>query len=254
MSDSLRPHGLQHARLPCPSLSSWICLKSCPLSWWCHPTISSSVTSFSNCPQSFLALVFSKLALWIRWPKYWHFSFSVSPFSEYSGLISFRITGLISLLSRNSQESSPVSQFKYQFFGTQPSLWSNSHIHTCLEEKLQLWLYGPLSAKWRLCFLIHCLGLGRSPGGGHGNPLQYSCQENPHGQRSLAGYSPWGHKESDTTEWVSTAQHRFGIAFLPRSKCLLISWLQSPSTAFYVTSLILWFHPSSLVLKNMIFE
>ena len=48
-------------------------------------------------------------------------------------------------------------------------------------------------------------GLGRSPGRGHGNPLQYSCLENPHGQRSLAGYdSPWGHKESDTTEKVST--------------------------------------------------
>ena len=43
-------------------------------------------------------------------------------------------------------------------------------------------------------------GLGRSPGGGHGYPLQYSCQENPQGQRSLVGYSPWGHKESDTTE------------------------------------------------------
>ena len=42
-------------------------------------------------------------------------------------------------------------------------------------------------------------GLGRSPGGGHGNPLQYSCLENSRGQRSLAGYSPWGHKESDTT-------------------------------------------------------
>ena len=41
---------------------------------------------------------------------------------------------------------------------------------------------------------------GRSPGGGNGNPLQYSCLENPHGQRSLTGYSPWGHKESDTTE------------------------------------------------------
>jgi len=51
-------------------------------------------------------------------------------------------------------------------------------------------------------------GLGRSPGGGHGNPLQYSCVENPRGQRSLAGYSPWGHKESDTTEQLSTAQHR----------------------------------------------
>ena len=43
-------------------------------------------------------------------------------------------------------------------------------------------------------------GLGRSPGGGHGNPLQYSCLENPHGQRRLIGYSPWGHKELDTTE------------------------------------------------------
>ena len=43
-------------------------------------------------------------------------------------------------------------------------------------------------------------GSGRSPGGGRGNPLQYSCLENPHGQRSLAGYSLWGHKESVTTE------------------------------------------------------
>ena len=50
-------------------------------------------------------------------------------------------------------------------------------------------------------------GLGRSPGGGHGNPLQYSCLENPHGQRSLVGYSPWGCKESDTTKQLSTTQH-----------------------------------------------
>ena len=48
-------------------------------------------------------------------------------------------------------------------------------------------------------------GLGRSPGRGHGNPLQYSCLENPHGQRSLAGYTPWGHKELDMTERQSTA-------------------------------------------------
>ena len=49
--------------------------------------------------------------------------------------------------------------------------------------------------------------LGRSPRGGHGNPLQYSCLENPHGQRSLMGYSPWGRKESDTTEHLSTQTH-----------------------------------------------
>ena len=57
-------------------------------------------------------------------------------------------------------------------------------------------------------------GLGRSPGGGHGNPLQNSCLKNPHGEKSLAGYSPWGHKESDTwghkesTERLSTAQKK----------------------------------------------
>ena len=47
-------------------------------------------------------------------------------------------------------------------------------------------------------------GLGRSPGRGHGNQFQYSCLENPHGQRSLTGYSPWDHKESDITERLST--------------------------------------------------
>ena len=53
MSDSLWPHGLQHARLPCPSASPWACSESCPLSRWCHPTISSSVIPFSSCLQSF---------------------------------------------------------------------------------------------------------------------------------------------------------------------------------------------------------
>ena len=50
-------------------------------------------------------------------------------------------------------------------------------------------------------------GLGRFPGGGNGNPLQYSCLENPHGQRGLVGYSPWGHKESDMTESLSIHAH-----------------------------------------------
>ena len=48
-------------------------------------------------------------------------------------------------------------------------------------------------------------GLGRSPGGGHGNPLQNSCLKNPHGEKSLVGYSPWGHKELDTTEGTGHA-------------------------------------------------
>ena len=55
MSDSLRPHGLQHARLPCPSPTPGAYSNSCPLSWWCHPTVSSSVIPFSSCLQSFPA-------------------------------------------------------------------------------------------------------------------------------------------------------------------------------------------------------
>ena len=62
-------------------------------------------------------------------------------------------------------------------------------------------------------------GLGRSSGGRHGNPLQYSCLENPHGQRSLEDYSPWGHKESDVTEQLSTQAHvlKQGSCFIQRN-------------------------------------
>ena len=73
------------------SLSNTVCPNSCPLSQWCHRAISSSVTSFSSCPQSFPASFSSKSALGIRGPKHWSFSFSIGPSNEYSGLISFRI-------------------------------------------------------------------------------------------------------------------------------------------------------------------
>ena len=93
MCDSLRPHGLQHARLPCPSPTPGGCSNSCPLSRWFHPTISSSVIPFSSCLQSFPASGFfsNESAVLIRWLKYWRFSFNISPSDEYSGLISFRI-------------------------------------------------------------------------------------------------------------------------------------------------------------------
>ena len=94
MSNSLWPHGLQHTRLPYPSLSLRDCSNSCPLSQWCHPVISSSVAPFSSCPQSGstrIRVFSNELALSIRWPKYWNFSFCISPSNEYSGLISFRI-------------------------------------------------------------------------------------------------------------------------------------------------------------------
>ena len=76
VSDSLRPHGLQHARPPCPSPAPRVYPDPCPLSQWCHLTISSSVVPFSSCPQSFPA---SASTLLIRWPEYWSFSFSISP-------------------------------------------------------------------------------------------------------------------------------------------------------------------------------
>ena len=78
--------------LPCPSPAPRTCWNSCPLSQWCHPTISSSVAPFSSSPQFFPESVFSnESALHIRWPKYWNFSLSTSPSNEYSGLISFTI-------------------------------------------------------------------------------------------------------------------------------------------------------------------
>ena len=83
VSNSLRPHGRQHTRLPCPSQTSRDYSNSCPLSRWCHATISSFVRVFSN-----------ESVLCIRWPKYWSFSFNISLFSEHPGLISFRMDWL----------------------------------------------------------------------------------------------------------------------------------------------------------------
>ena len=93
VSEFLLLNGLQHTRLPCPSLSPRYCSNSCPLSWWCHSTISSSVTPFSSYPQSFptSGSFPNESALHLRWLKYWSFSFSISSSNEHSGLISFRI-------------------------------------------------------------------------------------------------------------------------------------------------------------------
>ena len=96
LSNSLPPHGLKNTRLSCPSPTPRVYSNSCPLSWWCPsnhlilwhplfllPSIFPSIRVFSN-----------ESVLCIRWPKYWSFSFSISPSSEYSGLISFRIDWL----------------------------------------------------------------------------------------------------------------------------------------------------------------
>ena len=107
MSNSLWPHGLQQARLLYPSPTPGAYSNSCPLSWWCHPTTSSSVIPFSSCRQFFpvSGVSIKESILHIRWPKYWSFSFHISPSNEYSGLISFWMDWLYVLAVQGTLKS-----------------------------------------------------------------------------------------------------------------------------------------------------
>ena len=138
MSDSLRPHGLQHARLPWPSPTPEVYSNSCPLSRWCHPTISSSVVLFSSGLQSFPTSG----------------SFQMSHFFA-SGGQSIGVSASASVLLMNTQDWSPLGWTgwislqtkglsrvfynttvqKHLVLGVWLYLWSNSHIHTWLLEK-----------------------------------------------------------------------------------------------------------------------
>ena len=142
VSNFLQSHGLQHIRLPCPSPTPSACSNSCPLSWWCHPTISSSVISFSFHLQSFPTSG----------------SFPVSQYftsggqsigaSASASVVSVTIqdwfplgwTHWISLQSKKLWIVFNTTVQKHQFFGTQPSLWSSSHIHIWLQVKPSFWL------------------------------------------------------------------------------------------------------------------
>ena len=96
LCNSLRPHGLQHSRPPCPSPTRGIYLNSCPFNWFCHLTISSSVVPFPSHLPSFPASGSFQMSQFFTsgGQKYWSFSFSIRPSNEYSGLISFRIDRL----------------------------------------------------------------------------------------------------------------------------------------------------------------
>ena len=149
MFDSLQPHGLQHVRLHSPSPSHRACSNSCPLSLWCHPTISSSVIRFSSCLQSFPGLG-SFLMIRLFEPggpsTGASASASVLPMKIQDWFL-LELTSLISLQSKGlSRVFSNTTVQKHQFFSVQTSLWSNSHIHTWLLEKPDLWLDVPLSA------------------------------------------------------------------------------------------------------------
>ena len=182
MSDALWPHGLQHARLPCPSSTPGDYSNSSPLSQWCHPTISSSVIPFSSYPQSLPASgSFQMSQLFASGGQSTGVSASASvlPMNtqdwfplEWTGWISLQSKGLSSVFSNTTVE-------KHQFFSAQPSLWSNSHLYMTTGKPIALTMQTFVSKVMSLLFNI---------------------------------------------------LSRLVIAFLPRSKCLLISWLQSPSS------------------------
>ena len=150
LSNSLQPHGLQHARPPCPSPTPRVYSNSSPLSQWYHSIISSSVIPFASCLQSFPASG----------------SFPISQFFA-SGGQSTGVSASASVLPMNIQDWFPIGWTgwfslqskglsrvfsntiaqKHQFFGAQLSLECNSHIHTWRLEKPQPWLDGPLLAK-----------------------------------------------------------------------------------------------------------
>ena len=138
VSDSLRPHESQHARPPCPSPSPGVHSDSHPSSTWCHPAISSWVVPFSSCPQSLPASQSFPMSQIFTWggqstgasgsasslPKK---SQGWSP-SEWTGWISLQSKGPSTVFSNTTVQ-------RHRFFGTQLSLWSNSHIRTWLLEK-----------------------------------------------------------------------------------------------------------------------
>ena len=173
VSDSLWPHGLQYARPPCPSPTPGACSNSCPLSRWCHPTISSFVVPFSSCLQSFPASGSFSVSQFFSpdGQSIWSFSFSINLSNEYSGLISFR-TDWFDLFSVQ---------------GTLKSLLQNHSSKASI-----LWL--------SVFFMVQLSHPSMTTG-----------------------------KTIALTRWTFNMLSKLIIIFLPRSKRLLISWLQSPS-------------------------
>ena len=178
---TLPPHEPQHIRPPCPSPTPGVHPNSCPLSWWCHPTISSchllllppwiipSIMIFSN-----------ESVLCIRWPKYWRFILSISPSNEHPGLVSFRMDWLDLLAVQGTLKS------LLQHHGSKASvLWHSAFFTVQLSHPYMT--TGKTIALTRRTFIGKVISL------------------------------------------LFNMLSRLVITFLPRSKHLLISWLQSPS-------------------------
>ena len=179
MSDSLRPHELQHVRPPYPSPTPRVHSNSCPSSRCCHPAISSSVIPFSSCLQSLPASESFPMSQLFAWGGQ---SIGVSasasfPPKKSQGWSPSKWTGWISLQSKElSRVFSGTTVQSHHFFGVQPFILSSSSIHDYWKNH-----------SFDLTFVGKVMSL------------------------------------------LFNMLYRFVIAFLPRSKCLLISWLQSPS-------------------------
>ena len=161
MSDSLWPHDPQHVRPTCPSPTPGVHQNSCPLNWWCHPAIPSSVHPLLL-PPSILPSnkVFSKeSAVRMRWPKYWTFNFNISPSSEHAGLISFRMDWLDllavqgTLKSLLQHHSSKASVFQCSDF----FIVQLSHPYMTTGKAIAL-TRRTFAGSISLCFLTCCLG------------------------------------------------------------------------------------------------
>ena len=181
VSDSLWPHELQPTRPPCPSPTPGVHPNPYPSSWWCHPAIL-SYRPLLLLPWIFPGIrVFSnESALRIRWPKYWSFSFSISPSNEHSGLISFRMDWL-------------------DLLAVQGTLKSRLQHHSSKASIL-------LRSAFLIVQLIH--------------PYMTTGK--------TIALTRWTFDDK-VMSLLFNMLSRLGITFLPRSKCLLISWLHSPS-------------------------
>ena len=185
-------HGLQHARLPCPSPTPAAYSNSCPSRQWCHPTIlSSCLLPLSPSIFSSIQVFSNESALRIKWPKYWSFRFSISPSNEYSGLTSFRIDWL-------------------DLFTVQGTLKALLQHHSLKILNLQ-------------CSAFFMVQLS--------HPYMTT--------RKTIASTTWTFV-GKVKSLLSNTLCRLVITFLPRSKRLLISWLQSPSAMILETKALLF--------------
>ena len=190
MSDSLQPHELQHTRPPCPSPTPGVYPNSCPLSLWCHPTISSSVVPFSSCPQSFPASG----------------SLQMSQLFE-SGGQSIRVSASTSVLPMNIQDWFPLG------WNSWISLQSKG-----LSRVFQLFQHHSSKASILWCSAFFIVQLS--------HPYMTT--------RKTIALTRWAFVDK-AISLLFNMLSRLVITFLARSKCLLISWLQSPSMQCTIT-------------------